>query len=317
MFKEKIKDILTLLRIRQYYKNGLIFVGAFFGKKLFSSSNFPILILGFVILCLVSSINYIINDIGDIEKDKHHPEKLEKKPLASGRISKLTAYLLLLFIILFVIVMVLFFIPNLGFTTMIILLIITGQSYNHFFKNFAFADILVLSLGYIWRSLSGCLLINVYISPWLFLAIFEIALFLVIAKRKGDLMLLGEEKAGKHKKSYDQYSLKLLEQFHIMIGGSLFITYSLYLIIRFDLFSSEGLLINDYLVFLTVPALLYMIMRYLYLINENSETARRAELIFFDKGIIIAVLFIGVILGYVFYFDLVLNLIDNYLFDIL
>ena len=314
---EKIKDILTLLRIRQYYKNGLIFVGAFFSRKMLSSSNFPFLVLGFIILCLVSSINYIINDIRDIEKDKHHPEKLEKKPLASGRISKLTAYILLLGIIVFVIVILIFVIPNIGFIVMLLLLIITGQAYNHFFKNFAFADILVLSLGYIWRSLSGCLLINVYISPWLFLAIFEIALFLVIAKRKGDLILLGEKKAEKHKKSYDEYSLDLLEQFHNMIGGSLFITYALYLILRFDLFSQEGLLINDYLVFLTLPALLYIIMRYLYLINESPEAARNAELVFFDKGIVIAGLFMGAILGYVFYYDLVLTVIDKYIIDIL
>ncbi|MFO8020291.1 MAG: UbiA prenyltransferase family protein [Promethearchaeia archaeon] len=317
MLKEKIKNILTLLRIRQYYKNGLIFVGAFFSKMMLSRSNFPLLILGFIILCLVSSINYIINDIRDIEKDKHHPEKLQKKPLASGDISKLTAYLMILLIIAFVGVMLIFVIPNMGFTIMLILLILTGQAYNHLFKNFAFADIVVLSLGYIWRSLSGCLLINVYISPWLLLAIFEIALFLVIAKRKGDLILLGEEKAGKHKESYDQYSLKLLEQFHIMIGASLFITYSLYLIIRFDLFLREGILINDYLVFLTLPALLYIIMRYLYLINDSPETARKAELLFLDKGILIAVIFMAGILGYVFYFELILNVIDTYLFDIL
>ncbi|MHA2122373.1 MAG: UbiA family prenyltransferase, partial [Promethearchaeota archaeon] len=231
----KIGNILHLLRVRQYYKNIMIFVGIFFSFRLFESSLYFDLLIGFILLCCASSITYIINDIRDIEKDKVHPEKLKKRPLASGDISITFGIILLVILSSVIIFSVVFILPNIGFISMVILIIATGQLYNHLLKNYAFIDILILSTGFIWRALAGCMIIEEYVSAWLFLAIFEIALFLSIAKRKGDLIYLGNDTAADHKKVYDQYSLKLLEQFHVIIAGSLFMTYSLYLIDKFSL----------------------------------------------------------------------------------
>ncbi|MFW9880206.1 MAG: UbiA family prenyltransferase, partial [Candidatus Thorarchaeota archaeon] len=191
----KIKNILHLLRVRQYYKNLMIFVGIFFSRMMFEPSLYLDLIIGFILLCCASSFNYIINDLKDIEYDKSHPEKIRKKPLASGELSVYFAILLLVILTAISIFFLVFIIPNFGLIVMILLIIITGQLYNHIFKNYAFVDILVLSTGYLWRALAGCVIIEQYVSAWLFLAIFEIALFLSIAKRKGDLLLLGKDKA--------------------------------------------------------------------------------------------------------------------------
>lgn len=298
----KIRSIVDLLRVRQYYKNVLIFVGVFFSKRLFDFTLYFPLILGFILLCCASSFNYIINDIGDVERDKKHPEKLKKKPLASGDLPVYFAVLLLLIISAIMIFSLVFLIPNISFIFMIILIILTGQLYNHFFKNYAFIDISVLSTGYLWRALSGVVIINEYISAWLFLAIFEIAMFLSIAKRRGDLMLLGKDKAVEHKKVYDQYSLKLLDQFHIMIASSLFMTYSLYLILKFNLFEPT-INLQEYIVIFTIPISLYLIMRYMYLTSSKPEIARKTVKAFLDKGIIIAGFFLFVLLFYSFYYD--------------
>ncbi len=306
----KIRSIVDLLRVRQYYKNVLIFVGVFFSKKIFEITLYFPLILGFVLLCCASSFNYIINDILDVERDKKHPEKMKKKPLASGDLSVSFAVLLLLIITAFIIFSLVFLIPNISFIFMIILIILTGQLYNHFFKNYAFIDISILSTGYLWRALSGVVIINEYISAWLFLAIFEIAMFLSIAKRKGDLMLLGTEKAVEHKKVYDQYSLKLLDQFHIMIASSLFITYSLYLILKFNLFDPT-INLQEYIVIFTIPISLYLIMRYMYLTSTKPEIARRTEKAFFDKGIILAGFFLFLILFFSFYYDVIVGLFSG------
>jgi len=306
----KIRSTINLLRVRQYYKNVLIFVGVFFSERIFDVTLYFPLILGFILLCCASSFNYIINDILDVERDKKHPEKLKKKPLASGDLPVYFAVLLLLFISAFMIFSLVFLIPNINFIFMIILIIITGQFYNHFFKNYAFIDISILSTGYLWRALSGVVIINEYISAWLFLAIFEIAMFLSIAKRKGDLMLLGEDKAVEHKKVYDQYSLKLLDQFHVMIASSLFMTYSLYLMYKFNLFE---LPINpqEYIVIFTIPISLYLIMRYMYLTSAKPEIARRTEKAFFDKGIITAGFFLFLILSFSFYYDVIVGLFSG------
>jgi len=307
----KIKNILNLLRVRQYYKNGLLFVGAFFSGKLIDVSFWYLLFFGFIILCCASSTNYIINDIRDIEKDKKHPEKLKNRPLASGELSVFFAFILLITLSgIGVGLIILFIFPNWNFIIMVILIIITGQLYNHLFKNYAFLDILCLSLIYLWRALAGCFLIEVFISPWLFLAIFEIALFLVIAKRRGDLMLIGEDKAAEHKKSYDTYSQDLLSEFHVIIAGSLFITYSLYLILHFNLFSAENVNIHEYITILTLPLFLYIIMRYMYLTSAKPEIARSTEKALFDPGILIAGMVLMGILSYSFYFHAFIRLLN-------
>jgi len=307
----KIKNLVYLLRIRQYYKNVLIFVGVFFSERLFDFSLYWPLLIGFILLCSASSFNYIINDIRDIENDKKHPEKIKKKPLASGEISIVFAISLLIILLIVMTISMLFLISNLYLIYMVILIIITGQLYNHFFKFYAFIDILVLSTGYLWRALAGCIIIEEYISAWLFLAIFELAMFLSIAKRKADLQLLGKDKAIQHKKVYDQYSLQLLDQFHVMISGSLFITYSLYLIFKFNLFIPESVKLYEYIAIFTIPLSLYIIMRYMYLTSAKPKIARSPERAFLDKGILISGAILIAILIYSFYFDNILGFLQS------
>ncbi len=317
MVSGKVKQIINLLRLRQYYKNLLVFIGAFFAATIFNIEVILILIWGFILLCCASSINYIINDIIDIEKDKHHEEKLKKKPLASGEISKTFAIFIVIIlggiIILSLITSILFAIPNIYFMIMLFVLILTGQLYNQLFKNIAFIDIVVLSMLYLWRTLAGCIIIEVNISPWLLLAIFELAMFLGIAKRKGDLLHLGETKAIEHKKVYEDYSISLLDQFQTIVATSVFMTYALYLIIRFNIFAPETVNnpnINDVIIFLTLPALLYILMRFMYLTTQKPEIARSTEKVFRDKGVMIAALIFGSILTYIFYFDLIVDLLN-------
>ncbi|MBA7526317.1 hypothetical protein ES705_18478 [subsurface metagenome] len=306
----KIRSIVNLLRVRQYYKNVLIFVGVFFSKRIFEVELYFPLILGFILLCCASSFNYIINDILDVERDKKHPEKMKKKPLASGDLPVYFAVLLLLIISAFTIFSLVFLIQNISFIFMIILIILTGQLYNHFFKNYAFIDISILSTGYLWRALSGVVIINEYISAWLFLAIFEIAMFLSIAKRRGDLMLLGKDKAVEHKKVYNQYSQKILEQFHVMIAGSLFMTYSLYLIFKFNLFEPT-INLQEYIVIFTIPISLYLIMRFMYLTSAKPEIARKTEKAFLDKGILISGGILFLILFSSFYYDIIIGIFGS------
>jgi len=278
----------------------------FFSRRIFEPSLYFPLFLGFVLLCCASSFNYIINDIIDVEHDKKHQEKMKKKPLASGELPMYFAVLLLIVIVGVIVFSVIFLIPNISFIIMLILIILTGQFYNHLFKNYAFIDILVLSTGYLWRALSGVVIIDDSISAWLFLAIFEIAMFLSIAKRKGDLLYLGKDKAVEHKKVYDQYSLKLLEKFHVLIAGSLFMTYSLYLILTFYPVEAP-IILQEYIAIFTIPISLYIIMRFMYLTSSKPELARRTEKAFY-KGIIISGILLFLILFTSFYYDIIVGL---------
>ena len=106
---DRLTSILVLFRPQQYYKNLLIFFGIFFSENFFRVDLWIPIIIGFITLCLVSSLNYIINDLRDREKDRHHPEK-SHRPFPSGRISSSEAILLIIALIIIICILV-FVIP--------------------------------------------------------------------------------------------------------------------------------------------------------------------------------------------------------------
>lgn len=276
----KIKAVGQLLRIRQYYKNIIIFLGIFFAGKMFTFSLYPQIFLAFGIICILSSMIYVLNDLLDMDADKIHVEKKQQRPLANGSLSKTTAFIILFLlsgVVLTTIIYFLFTIPL--FSLMLGLLVITGLLYNFLFKNLAFADIISLSTMYIWRALAGCVIINVYISPWLTITVFLTAMLLASGKRFADLSILGTENAKKHKISYDEYSHKILDYILVMIGTSLFMTYTLYSVFGPVEDSSQGSLVSDsqYLLIYTTPVALFLIIRYLYLVHAKPKIVRHSE----------------------------------------
>ena len=76
----RIIEYIKLIRVHQWYKNLWIFLSVFFVGELFSIKILEHAFIGFIALCLVSSANYIINDIIDIKSDRLHPEKRHREP---------------------------------------------------------------------------------------------------------------------------------------------------------------------------------------------------------------------------------------------
>jgi len=304
----KIKNTINLLRVRQYYKNILLFIGPFFGVSLLNFSLYPTLLLSFLVLCAISSINYIINDIYDIEVDKLYPEKLDKRPLASGELSISFAWVITALLSAFILINLIFIIQNLWFSLMTILILITGQLYNFIFKNFSFLDIFGVSFIYIWRTLAGCFLINIFISPWLLVSIFELALFLVISKRKADLTLLGLRKALEYKKSYKRYNCNLLYQLQFFTAVILITTYTTYIIwtaFYTSLIESTIFVLN---ILLTIPLFPFLITTYIKTSNNEPEIARCTEKVFIKPKIVITGIFFVIMLGLSFYGDKIFKL---------
>ena len=77
--------ILELLRIKQWYKNLVVFLALFFSANIFNVSMLKLSGLTFIAFCFVSSSGYIINDVMDRKKDREHLEK-KRRLIASGRI---------------------------------------------------------------------------------------------------------------------------------------------------------------------------------------------------------------------------------------
>ena len=309
-----IKSCISLLRIRQWYKGGVVILGMVFGGKILDIfhgdfSTYIGISLGFLVLGLISSINYIINDIIDIKKDRVHPEK-SKRPLASGEISILGAILIIIFIIALIVPILWYMISKLigedwtfWFGASIITLFLNGLFYNLFLKNIVFIDIISLSMNFIFRTMAGCFIAKVEFSPWLYVIVFEVALFLAINKRISDLEYLGQD-AVEHKPIYSEYDSEILKNLTQMMATSLFITYTIYCIVDPVIMESAvEVSHNRGFILFSIPVALYLILRYLYLSKKFPDIARNPDKVIRDIPIVLAgILLVSMILlgNYIF-----------------
>ncbi|MFA6088468.1 MAG: UbiA prenyltransferase family protein [Candidatus Woesearchaeota archaeon] len=267
----KIIDYIQLIRIKQWYKNIVVFLPIFFVGEFFSSTLLLQVFLGFIALSFMSSVNYVINDFLDIKRDKKHPEKKER-PLASGRISVFEA--IIVAIILFGLSIIISL--ELGVMFLICVLVLFGLTllYSIYLKKEAVADVIAIALNFVVRAISGTFIINVFISPWLIVCPFFLALFLAVGKREADLRFL-KGSALQHKEVLKYYTIEMTSTLMVISTTCLIISYSLYS------FSKTSKLL------LTLPFAIYAIFRYYYLIQSGSEIARHPEKMYKDIRLII------------------------------
>jgi 4-hydroxybenzoate polyprenyltransferase len=270
-----IKDLISLIRVKQWYKNFLIFLAIFFVGQFFQLEILTLTIVGFIVLCLNSSAGYIINDIIDLDKDKKHPEK-RKRAIASGKIKPFTAGVIsLLFLISALTISI--SLSKLFFYIVLALFLLT-QIYSFFLKKIVFADILTIAVLFVLRAISGALLINVEISPWLILCPFFLSLFLSVGKRHSDLLLL-KENASKTRKVLQEYNNGITNYLMVISTTLLMISYALYCFLS-----------NHNYLLVTLPFALFVVFRFFYIINQGSIIARHPEEVIKDKEMVIGIL---------------------------
>ena len=174
-----------------------------------------------------------------------------------------------------------FFVISISYLLLILL-------YSLVLKYLIIVDLLVISIGFVIRAIAGCLAVNVFISPWLIICAFLLALFLALGKRRHELILLGEEAKG-HRKILEEYSTEMLDQMIGITSGALIISYSLY----------TFLADNSYMM-LTIPFAIYGLFRYLFLVhakNFGGET----EMIFRDRGMVLSMILWAVLVVLILY----------------
>jgi 4-hydroxybenzoate polyprenyltransferase len=264
-----------VIRPQQWYKNLLVFLPLIFVGQLFDQQKFLLTLVGFVALCLVSSANYLINDIVDLKKDRAHPEK-RRRPIASGRIPVLVAVVYAL--VLFGIGAWIAYRLDVWFLYFVLFLFGLTQLYSFWLKKEAFADILVIATNFVTRAVSGTFLIDVNISPWLVLCTFFFALFLSAGKRYADLAFLGA-KAFEHKESLKVYTKEVANALMLIATMLLIAMYSAY-----------ALLGEHRWLGLSLPFALYAIFRYFSLVYTGSPIARHPHLVVMDKRMVVAML---------------------------
>ncbi|MBW2997976.1 UbiA family prenyltransferase [Candidatus Woesearchaeota archaeon] len=255
------KELFQLLKTKEYYKNLLVFLPLLFVEEFFNLTSFLNVTKGFIALCLISSSYYIINDILDKNKDKHHPEK-SKRPIASGKINILSGILISL--LLLIISVLVAYSLDIIFTIILVSLHISTLLYSSIFKKIFLLDILFISFNFLLRPLSGVFIIfkheYVRISPWLILVSFFLAFYLSSSKKRANRIFLKDIKYNPSLKNYTKKSTFIISQ----ISTSLIIlTYSI-----FTFFSDHPNL------FVTIPLVMYTIFYYNIKVESKHKMGR-------------------------------------------
>jgi 4-hydroxybenzoate polyprenyltransferase len=181
-----------------------------------------------------------------------------------------------------------------GFETVIAIYFIINMAYSKWLKHIPILDVLIIATGFVLRVHAGVTLIQVQrFSPWLYVVMTLLALFLGFGKRRAELALLAQG-AGSHRKVLDGYTLPLLDQYIMIVSGTTIVAYSLYT------FSAPNVPENHSMM-LTIPFVVYAIFRYLYLIEVEHAGGAPEEILLSDRPFQIAMFLWGVTVLAVFY----------------
>lgn len=168
------------LRLHQWSKNILIFAPLFLAHAYADPGAILRCILGFVIVGIVASGTYLINDLADLAADRQHATK-NGRPLASGDLPVshgLVAAPLLIGGGLLAAVSL-----NPVFAGFLLVYLVTTLCYSFAGKRVPFLDVFILGALYTIRILIGTALIHAEVSEWLLTFSFFFFLSLSIAKR--------------------------------------------------------------------------------------------------------------------------------------
>ncbi|MDD2851688.1 MAG: decaprenyl-phosphate phosphoribosyltransferase [Desulfuromonadaceae bacterium] len=244
---------LTILRPVQWLKNLMLFFPPFLVGQMFMPG---VLITGvppFGALCLVSSAGYILNDLVDRDKDTHHPRK-RLRPIASGAIGVSGARMISALLLTSGLVLA----GSISSRFLLLLACYAAVSmlYSLLLKSVPVVELFCISAGFLIRLQAGGELFHVPISPWLFLTVFLLAVFLSTGKRVSELHSLGDM-AGKHRTSLSLYPPGFLDGTMYMTGSAVLVTYAMYALNKQSLIYS-------------VPLCLFGLLRYMFRVSTGK-----------------------------------------------
>lgn len=284
---------IRIARPIHWVKNLAIFGALLLTGTLYETGLFIDVLEAFFAFSFATSATYIFNDIIDAPADRLHPVK-RNRPIASGKLPLFIAIFELVALVIFSLAIAAY-INQLLFT---LILVYFGIQifYSLGLKNIPVIDILIIASGFIIRVYAGAFIINAHLSVWFLLCVVSASLFLAAGKRRSEINLL-EATSGGTRKSLTKYSTELLNSYVTMFGNATWMSWSLYTFFESPKASLDFWMVLaevsrattiDKLMMLTIPVVIFGIMRYEALIFEGKSEAPE-KLLLTDKGLIIAV----------------------------
>jgi 4-hydroxybenzoate polyprenyltransferase len=284
------RDWVRLLRPAQWTKNLFVLAPLLFSGRGTDPDALVAAAIALAAFCLLASAVYAVNDVADRDSDRSHPIK-QSRPVASGRITVSAALMLAGGLMVAGLGAAWVVSPSLaalaaGYLALNLL-------YNVWLKHVVILDVFALAAFFLLRLLAGAVAIKVQPSIWLLICGGLLALYLGFAKRRHELVLLGEDSI-RHRKVLGDYGPAFLDQMSVVLLAVTIVAYIMYTL------SPERVALSGHGLTYSVVFVLYGVFRYLYLVHQRGGGSP-TETLLTDRSLIIDVTLWALYCGWVVY----------------
>jgi 4-hydroxybenzoate polyprenyltransferase len=261
----RFRSFLQALRVSQWVKNALLFVPLLLAHKVTEGAQVLSAIFAFCSFSFCASGVYVVNDLLDLESDRHHPRR-KFRPFAAGTLPISTGVLLVPLLLGGSFLIAALLLPPL-FAAALGLYVAMTTAYTFYLKRIVVLDILMLAGFYAIRVLAGAVAVTVPVSPWLLMFSMFLFLSLALVKRYSELVLThagGETLA--RGRGYLVHDRELLQGIGITSGYLSVLVLALYVSSK----EVTALYQHPQALWLVCPFLLYWITRVWFLVYRGA-----------------------------------------------
>lgn len=273
-----MRPLLRALRPAQWTKNLFVLAPLVFARGLLEGDLIVRSLMAFAAFCAAASAVYLLNDLRDRDADRQHPLK-KNRPIASGALSAGTASAAAG--VLAAAALASGALLGWHFALVVAVYLLLNIGYSMGLKRVVILDVMIVGMGFVLRVLAGGVAVDVALSRWLLLCTIFVSLFLVLSKRRHELVLLADE-AARQRLVLEHYSATFLDQMINVVTASTVVSYALYAVAP----ETEQKYDTNYLVY-TIPLVLFGIFRYLYLTYQSRNPRNPTEAMLRDAPFLI------------------------------
>jgi len=256
-----LANIWKTMRPNHWLKNVFVLAPLFFSGSVTDLEKTGLTALAFVAFCLMSSASYFLNDVLDRDHDKIHPVKCHR-PIASGAIGIPLAISIALVFCVGSLTLSYSITPSV--CGVLATYAVMNIAYSTWLKHVVIIDVFCIALGFVFRVVAGAFSIGAHPTAWIVMATFLLSLFLGLAKRRNELLLLDKESAD-HRPILNAYTPGLVDELISVVTPITLITYILYTLDP----ETTGRFHSNYL-YTTSIFVVFGIFRYLYLVHREN-----------------------------------------------
>lgn len=290
-----MKNLIRLIRPKQWIKNLIVLLPVFFGGALLHPSAIYAGLITALSFSFAASSIYCLNDIIDIEDDKHHPIKCNR-PLASGAISISQGYTLM--VLMFILSMASTFLlydHQLETAGVIAFYWLLNIGYCLKLKQYAIIDVCIVAFGFVLRVLAGGVSTSIHLSKWIVLMTFLLMLFLSFAKRRDDVVRMNETGHAPRQNTI-RYNLTFINQAITITSSVTLVCYIMYTVSPETIQNFH----TDYL-YLTSVFVLVGLLRYIQITVVDKKSGDPTKVILRDRFTQLIVLAFGLAFLFIIY----------------